>query len=323
MDLLPQHPTGTGGLRPTGNEIRIRSGIIYDDGEEETVPMGVFRISNPVVSITSGGERVVSIKGYDRSRAVSRNRFIEPYNIPVTAGSIPQEVKRLILSRIPTLSNEEFILMNSDYNPPPRTFLKDNDPWTQCAQEMVKSIGAEVFFDGLGRLVVQPAPNPLADPITFEYVQGAEATFDQTERNLDDEQGYNGVIASSQSSDNDEVVEGQFWDTNPTSPTYFDPLFPDKSIYGAVPYFYVSEFIRNQQQADDAAQGLFGSVTGIIESIDVDAICNPAHESGDTVKVEVEDVNVDDVNLLDAIKFDLIQGKMGFRTRRRAVGEPA
>jgi len=322
MDLLPEQPIAEGGLWPTGNELRIRSGIKYDTGEEELVPMGVFRIANPVVSTGSSGERTVSIKGYDRSRAVSRNRFIVPYILPLAALDIPAEIKRLVQNRVPTLSDEEFILMVTDYNPPPRTFTKDNDPWKDCAAEMAKGIGAEVFFDGLGRCVVRGAPDPLADPISFEYIEGEEANYTDLERNLDDEQGYNGVIASSQSSDNDVVVQGQFWDTNPNSPTYFDPQNPVASIYGAVPYFYVSEFIRTQDQADDAARGIFNSVTGIVESIDLSAICNPAHESGDTIKVVSTDANVNDVNLMDAIKFDLVDGTMSAQTRRRAVGEP-
>jgi hypothetical protein len=84
----------------------------------------------------------------------------------------------------------------------------------------------------------------------------------------------------------------------------------------------VSEFIRTQDQADDAARGIFNSVTGIVESIDLSAICNPAHESGDTIKVVSTDANVNDVNLMDAIKFDLVDGTMSAQTRRRAVGEP-
>lgn len=322
MELLPENPTGNGGLWPTGNELRIRSGIRYDTGEEELVPMGVFRIANPVVSNSSGGDRTVAIKGYDRSRAVSRNRFTVPYIIPITAVNVPQEIKRLVLNRLPTLNEDEFLLMLTDYNPPPRAFTRDVDPWKDAAAEMAKGIGAEVFFDGLGRLVVRAAPNPLADPVSFEYVEGEEANWIELERNLDDEQGYNGVIASSQSSDNSVVVQGQFWDTNPNSPTYFDPTNPSASIYGAVPYYYVSEFIRTQEQADDAARGIFNGVTGIVESIDLSAICNPAHESGDTIKVQSTDANVDDVNLMDAIKFDLVNGVMAAQTRRRAVGEP-
>jgi hypothetical protein len=320
MDLLPTQAEGEGGLWPIGNEIRIRSGIVYSDGDEELVPMGVFRIANPVIRVGADGDRVVSIKGYDRSRAVSRARFIEPYQIAQSAFDVPLEIKALVKSRIPTMADDEFILMSSDYDPPPRAFLRDNDPWKDAAVEMAKGIGAEVLFDGLGRLVVRPAPDPIADPVTFSYVEGEDCTLLDLDRALDDEQGYNGVVASSQSTDNEEIFEGQFWDTDSTSPTYFDPDYPEKSIYGQMPYFYVSEFIRTDQQAKDAAKGIFGSVTGILESYDFTAICNPAHESGDTIRVIQSLANADDVNLAQVFNFNLTGGTMTVQTRRRAIG---
>jgi len=319
MDLLPEHPQGEGGLWPVGNEIRIRSGIVFPE-HEELVPMGVFRIANPTITINSQGERVVTIKGYDRSRAVSRNRFIQPYIITQTAFDVPLEIKKLVQDRLATLGDDEFILMSTPYDPPPRTFLRDNDPWKDAAVEMAKGIGAEVFFDGLGRLVVRPAPDPVADPIVFDYVAGEDATFIDLDRSLDDEQGYNGVIASSQSTDNDQVFEGQYWDTNSESPTYFDPSYPEKSVYGAIPFFFVSEFIRSNQQARDAAKGEFNRSTGIIEVIDFSAICNPAHESGDTVKIIEENSNTNDVNMLNVINFNLTDGTMTAQTKRRVAG---
>lgn len=320
MEMLPSQPTDKGGLWPLGNEIRINSGILYDDGTEELVPMGVFRIATPVISTNAFGERTVRIQGYDRSRAVSRNRFVEPYVIPIDALDVPLEIKRLVQNRLPILNDDDFVLAASSFNPPGRTFLRDNDPWKDGAVEMARGIGAEVFFDGIGRCVIRPGPDPLADPVVFDYIADEEATILGLERTLDDDQGYNGVIASSQSTSNVDLYEGQYWDTDPNSPTYFDPSYPAQSIYGAVPYFLVSEFIRSDEQARDAARSEFNRVTGIVEIYDFSAICNPAHESGDTVKVVVEDANADDVNLLNVIRFDLTGGSMQAQTRRRAVG---
>jgi len=320
MEMLPSQASGKGGLWPLGNEIRILSGIQYSDGEEELVPMGVFRISAPQIRTDSSGERTVVIQGYDRSRAVSRNRFIEPYIIPVEALDVPLEIKRLVQNRLPILEDSDFVLTASSFNPPSRTFLRDNDPWKDAAVQMAQGIGAEVLFDGIGRLVVRPAPDPVADPVVFDYIGDSEATILDLTRSLDDEQGYNGVVASSQSTSNSDTYEGQYWDTDPASPTYFDPMYPAQSIYGAVPYFFVSEYISSDQQAKDAAKAIFNRVTGVMETYDFSAICNPAHESGDTVKVQVDDANADDVNILNVIHFDLVEGVMTAQTRRRAIG---
>jgi Domain of unknown function (DUF5047) len=306
LDLLPRSPDEFGGLWPIGNELRIRSGIIYDDGTEEMVPMGVYRISKVDMGSSSTGDRTVEIQGYDRSRAVARNRFIRSYQISQEAEDVPTEIKKLLQNRLPILGDDDFSLMSSNYNPPPIAFIRDDIPWKDAAVPLAKSIGAEVLFDGEGKGVVRPFPNPDNDPVAFEYIEGETAIFLDMKRSMDDEQGYNGVIASGQNSEQNEAPpEGEAWDDDPTSPTYFDPAYPDRSIYGAVPYFYVSEFLLTDEQCSDAAEGILRDVMGVLETIDLSAICNPAHEAGDIVKLKHEDIQVDDLCILYTLSFNL------------------
>jgi hypothetical protein len=306
LSLLPRSPDQTGGLWPIGNELRIRSGIIYDDGTEELVPMGVYRISKVDMGSSFSGDRTVEIQGYDRSRAVARNRFIRPYQITQEAEDIPTEIKRLLQNRLPILGDEDFSLMSSDYNPPPIAFLRDDIPWKDAAVPLAKSIGAEVLFDGEGRGVVRPFPNPDNDPVSFEYVEGETAIFLDMKRSMDDDQGYNGVIASGQNSQQDvQPPEGEAWDDDPTSPTYFDPAYPERSIYGSVPYFYVSEFLLTDDQCKDAAEGILRDVMGVLETIDLSTICNPAHEVGDIAKLLHTNIQVDDLCVMYTLSFNL------------------
>lgn len=324
LALLPQNPELRGGLWPLGNELRIRSGIRFEDGTEELVPMGVFRISKPGISSTSQGERTIRIQGYDRSRAVSRSAFVNPYQITLAAMDIPTEIKMLIMSRLPMLTDDDFVLMSSSHIPPPVTFLRDNDPWKDAVVPLAKSIGADVFFNGEGKLVLKPFTNPASDPISFEYIEGTEAIILALDRQLDDEDAYNGVVVVGKSSEEDVAPpRGQAWDTDPLSPTYFDPAYPDLSHYGAVPYFFESEVVVTDEQAKDAASGLLLDVMGVIESIDFTSICNPAQRSGDLIRVKNEDTNVDELASLISLRFGLGQEDwtMSGTTKRRKLND--
>src|ERR1035437_8497903 len=64
----------------SGNEIRVYRGFVYSDGTEEFVPMGVFRISKPVVN-DKIGELNVTLNGNDRSAWISRIKWQSPYVI--------------------------------------------------------------------------------------------------------------------------------------------------------------------------------------------------------------------------------------------------
>lgn len=311
-------------LWPIGTEVKVWSGIQYRDGTTEEVPMGVFRISKPRLS-RSSRDLVISIDAYDRSRTISRNRFTSPYWI-VGGTDFATAMKALIVDRMPSLKvDEDFLFMLTDgsdggavYTTPWLVFLPQDDPWEQLLK-MATSIGAELFFNGKGQCVLRPEPDPLWTPASFEYVSGETNIVDEIARDLDDEQAYNGVIVTGQTNDNYNLIpHGEAWDKNPDSPTYFDPDVPHLSVYGAVPYFYTSDYITTTEQAIAAANGMLLGVIGIMEVIEFAGLANPAHEGGDIIKVGDDVIGVDGNYLLDSWRIGLgFSGSMSGTTRKR------
>lgn len=312
-------------LWPIGNEVKVYSGIRFNDGTTEEVPMGVFRIARPRLS-HADGELIVGVDGYDRSRAVSRNRFTSAYWI---AGGTDYgaAIEALIRNRMPSLVDSDFLFMPTDgsdggtpFTTPWIVFLPQDDPWEK-ALEMAKACGAELFFDGNGRCVMQPEPDPLFTPSVFDYVAGQTATFATLDRDLDDEEAYNGVIVTGANNDNASLIpRGAAWDTAPTSPTYYDPDYPSQSFYGAVPYFYTSEYITTNAQAVATAKAMLLSVIGIVETVDLGAVSNPAHVGGDVVKITDPRTGIDGNYLLDSLNITLGDaGGMSATTRKRRV----
>ena len=318
LDALTSVVPSGGGLWPLGNEIHVRSGIRFQDDTTELVPVGVFRISRPFIQENADGV-TVSIDGFDRSRAVSRARFTEPY--VVSAGTnYAEAIQALIQSRLATLdATNDFIFMTTEHTTPQLVFTSQDDPM-QMAINMAGSIGAELFFDGNGRCVLRPEPNPAYDPSVFDYVEGEDATVTEIGRDLDDEQAYNGVIVVGENSELPEPVRAEAWDTNQNSPTYYDPDYPSASLYGPVPFFISSQYVTTTQQAQDAANANLARVLGIIEKAQFGAITNPAHQSGDIITVQRQRIGMEGVNILDSITFGLGENMaMSGSTRKRRV----
>lgn len=285
--------------------------------EDELVPLGVFRISKPEIHDGPDGATIM-LHGYDRSRAVSRAKFTEPYVI-AAGTNYSTAIKDLIKSRLATLTNDDFIFMTTSYTTPQLVFTSDDDPMEKAAS-MAASMGAQIFFDGDGKCVLRPEPDPLFDPAVFAYESGETSTLVEIGRDLDDEQAYNGVIVVSENSELTVPLRAEAWDTSQNSPTYYDPDYPSQSVYGPVPYFVSSQYITTQAQCQDAADATLARVLGIIEQTQFNSINNPAHESSDIITVERGEIGATGVNILDSVTIGIGEGTMmTAATRKRRV----
>lgn len=279
----------------------------------ELAAMGVFRISKPTLTHTDEG-LAITVEGFDRGRAASRNKARQPVST-LSGTSYSVFIQALIQQLLPWL--DEFNFMDTSYLTPAIVFTPEEDLWKR-AQDMATSIGAELFFDGDGVCVLREQPNPLYTPASFVYAAGEDATVTSIERSLDDEEAYNGVIFTSENSDLVLPLRSEVWDSNPDSPTYYDPAVPGDSLYGAVPQFISSQYITTQAQADLAAQVALEQVLGVIENISFEAVNNPAQTEGDVITVRDATIGVDHEYILSSLKIGLGETfTMGGTTRKR------
>lgn len=316
LDLLPQVPPVDGGLWPLGNELKLWSGIQFDDGTEELVPLGVFRIAKPIISEET--EVSVSIEAYDRSRAVSRAKFTDTYTIR-KGTNYSTAILNLIQSRLPWLDQSNYRFISTTHVTPQLVFTPEDDPW-EMANNMASSLGMEVFFDGDGVCVLQLQSDPAHTQPVFEYHEGEDATLVSLGRDLDDEEAYNGVILTVENTDIPRPLRAEVWDTDPSSPTYYDPIFPELSTYGSVPFLDSSQYITTQTQANESARATLTRVSGVMERIEFTAFNNPAHSSCDVISIRRTSLGVDDIYILDSVKTVLgVGGIMSGITRKRRV----
>lgn len=313
------------GLWPAGNEIQLYQIMDYRSlYSPEIVPIGRYRISKPVVTEDDTGRVTIQIEGFDRSRAIGRNRFTDAYAV-ARGVSYSEAIKDLIMNRYPHLVDGDFVDWldtgggndGPAYGSPGLTFERAEDPWDKI-RKMTESFGGEVLFDGYGRPVLRMMSNPQYDEPVFDYVENEDATFTGIQRTLDDTDSYNGVVVTGQNSNNERPIRAEAWDTEPDSPTYYDPIKPTASTYGPVPYFITSEYVKTAGQAQAAAQTNLAIQSGIIETVTFDGIANFAHESGDVIRIKRDRVGVDDNYVLESYSHDLGSAiKMSGKTRRR------
>lgn len=296
-------------LFPSGRELYLFGGFRFPwNGNTEMVPLGVFRLARPRVTV-SQGVRTLEVSAYDRSRAIARHKFTIPYSIDVNT-PYTQAIKDLVLRTYPWMNDFNFDFMESEFETASRLVHdRGENPWER-GTAMADAIGAELFFNQEGKPTLQPEPQ--ISYALSEWIYGGtggEKTITEIGADLDDEQGYNGVIVTGQTfGTNTPPVYGEAWDTDPDSPTYYDPTVPGDSLYGPVPYFITSEFVHTEEQAKAAADGNLRRVVGLINSVDFAGVPNFAHDVSDVVRMEYPEAKVVQVNILDSYGYGLEVG---------------
>lgn len=290
-------PTGPGSLlTPFGTELRPYRGVQYIDGTEEVYPLGVFRIAK-ADPVDEEGAVQIQIEAYDLSRVVIRDKFTSPYAIP-SGTNLVQAIKD-ILAR--TFDDLEYDAITSSLTTTaPKVYDVGDDPW-EAVTELALSLGCEIYFNVLGRVVISPSPDIDALPApVFDYIEGEDCTMSALSQSYTDEPGYNGVVVTGESP-GDELppVRGEAWDDEPTSATY------RRGPYGEVPMFHTDTNIKTQADAEAVAAQMLHGLLGFSSSLDIKTMVHPALEAGEVVEVRRARSHVDGLFLVDAFNVPL------------------
>lgn len=255
-------------LAPKGTEIRVWRGL-WVDGDYEWVPLGVFRVINPRVTAHEGGTQL-HIRGYDRTDAVKGRRFADPWRI---AGGTPthEAIAQIVASRMPTVPMR---ITSTGHTTPELLLDRLSDPW-EAVRDLAQADGLTAYFDPLGTLIVTPELEQVTDVV---YTPGPSSLLVHSEREIDAETTYSGVIVVGEHPDQD-PIRSELWDLDPTSPTYADGEF------GRRPYGFKSPIITTQAQADLAAATILPRVTKMRQEARLSTVGFVGHEIGDVVTI--------------------------------------
>lgn len=280
--------------------------------------VGVFDFSTNDIEHIDGG-LTMKLTGFDRSRRLLRARFTKPYVI--AAGSVYTTVIQNLVKAI--LPNVTIRVTASTYKTPYLSFDADVElTYLDMVNKLASSIGYSVWFDNLGRCQIQPTQDSGADP-QWDFFPGSDVRLLSSRRSLSDEKTYNGVIMRGEpTSSNQPPVQGEAWDVDQKSPTYYDPLLPSASKYGPVPFFEVSEFVVTIAQAYAAAKARLPKVKGLVERVQFETRYNPYMEAGDVVSLAFPEIQASGVYVVEAIASSIHADTMKVTTRERRLDRP-
>lgn len=285
-------------LSPYGYELAVKRGVRYRDDSTELVALGVFPIQR---SSVDGVSLLTSITAEDRSRLVRDARFEDDYSI-AAGTNYATAIAALVAAGVASL---EYLFVTTTHTTPLLTFAAQDDRWA-AARQMAGSIGCELFFDGLGRLVLRAEPNLSTATPTLTIAEGADGTLVQIAVDLDRSEAYNRWIHSSSNASLGAQYRGVATDDDPASPTYY--LGP----FGRKPKFYASEFLASDAQCVASATADKARSIGVARGLAFGFITNPAVQAGDVVIVRRAALDLDDVFVIDTLTIPL--GPEGYAT---------
>lgn len=291
-NLVPD--TGFDTLTPFGNELRLYRGVRYSDGTEEYVPLGVFIMTD--IDITDSNEGVeINIQGEDRSLKVSRNKWLEPYQ--VTNGPLENAIEDILRDRFDDIQTN-FPTTNVSINQVLLGAENENDPWKD-AVELCELVGFDLFFDANGIATMRQFPNLDGSVVVASYREGENNKIISIRRNISSKETYNGVIYTLEGSEVTTPVRVQAWDEDTTSPTY------RFGVFGEAPTFVTSNLLATEAQALSAAYALLNRYIGAQESISWNSIVDPTLDANDVVYIRNVGAKVDRVVIIDSIDIPL------------------
>jgi hypothetical protein len=291
-NLVPD--SGFDTLTPFGNELRLYRGIQFSDGTEEYVPLGVFIMTDIDISDSNEGVEI-NIEGEDRSLKVSRNKWLEPYQ--VTNGSLEDAIEDLLKDRFDDIQ-VNFPTTNVTINQVVLGAENENDPWKD-AVELCELVGFDLFFDPNGIATMRQFPSLDGAVVVASYVEGVNNTITSIKRNISSKETYNGVIYTLEGSEVDTPVRVEAWDEDTTSPTY------RFGVFGEAPTFITSNLLATEAQALTAAYLLLNRYIGAQESIGWNGLVDPTLDANDVVYIRNTGAKVDRVVIIDSLDIPL------------------
>ncbi len=304
IDIIPTDPRSL--LAPYGNEIKAWAGVRFDDADE-LVPMGIYRIESANVSDT-GDNLSVSVTGQDRSIRVTEDTFEADQTW--AAGTSAIGLIRSLIARDYPDADVTTYFNATDFPLPLIQANGGDDPWA-FAQGIAAAIGCDLFWNDDGIPVLRPTPVSSGDP---QWMFSENEILTSISKEWNREGIANKVIVQGDSGSLDAPIIGEAVDSNPNSPTYYDGKF------GKVQFFYSTQFVSTQTQANDAASGILNTKIGFDQAINFGSIIDPRVRPLDIIEVKRDRIGVDELHVLDAVSIPFIgDGTMNGDTRKVQV----
>ncbi len=296
--------TSASPLSPFGYELAVRRGIVYSDGTDELLPLGVFPIQTSSAPLRT---KLTSVSAFDRAQLVIDARLEDDYTVPAGT-NYGTALAAFITAGVPGLT---VVLPPTTFTTPLLTVPMSSDRWA-TAVSWAAACGWQLRFDGTGQLIGRVEPSLIGATPVWEITEGVNLS-DAT-MSLDRAPAHNKWIVSGENTSTGAVYKGSAVDDDPSSPTYYSGGF------GRKPMFYSSPLFTSNDQCVTAASTMKARSTGVARAVTFTVPPNPALEDGDAVAFTAAAFGqTGRVHLLDSLTLGLTARTGSTATTRSAA----
>jgi len=157
------------------------------------------------------------VRGEDRARRISRNRWTEPY--PVAAGTPAVEaITAMLEDRWDDVEVVASTTSTATVGAAVFGQEADNDPWSD-ARSIAKAAGLDLYFDADGRAVIADVPSVEDTTVDVTFAEGSDGVLLSLKRSANAGHHLQRRHRHRGRTSTEEPVRGEAWDDEPTSPT--------------------------------------------------------------------------------------------------------
>lgn len=264
-------------LSPHGTEILIRQGVVFPNGTEELIPLGVFQLED-----TTWGEidRAPKLQIYDRSKAMSQSGLTSMVSRSgYTAQAVVIEFLEWFYPNLAPI--DPVSLFDPDienYRLPGGHTFEQNDYWSAIS-ELCRNMGGDLHFDVTGQPRVKKIEPLTGERIPVETVDAGERGILVDANHSHSREGvYNAVAVVGAAQDGGRTPSAVAYNLDGSSPLRYGGPF------GKVVLPVNDNTLTTDAQCYSRARTELERYTGLAYSLDFSAIPNPALDAGDFVK---------------------------------------
>lgn len=293
-------PTLTQTLSPLGTEILIRQGVVYPNGNEELVPLGVFQLE---VTEWSELDPAPKLQIYDRAKVMSQSGIS---NIVSRSGHAAQAVVIEFLEWFyphlaPIDPEAMFGPEITNYKLPGGHTFEQGDYWS-AIQELCRNMGGDLYFDVTGQPRCTPIQNLNSQRVPVETIDaGPTGVLVDATHSYSREDVYNAVSVIGAAQDEGRTPRAIAYNLDGTSPLRYGGPF------GKVIQVITDTSLTTDAQCYNRARTELERFTGLGYSLDFSAIPNPALDVGDFVKFVYPDKSVE-IHQISTLSIPLGRG---------------
>lgn len=280
--------------------VRIRAGVGYGDGTEETFPLIVGRVYD--VRRSAGGSVTFAVD--DLAADVVAARFEAPERS--SAAPILAEIRRLISSAVPQATFGTDTVLDA----PTPQLVWDEDRG-QALDDLAQAVGGRWYALGDGSFVVRPFDYQQTT-VVQQFLDGPQGLMSTADTAITRNGTANSVVVVAERMDGTEPVRRIVRDVSPSSPTLYGGRF------GRVVQINKVQTPLTVSEAQTLAQTQLAAVGALSEQWTANVVADYTMEPGDLVRLGYRGYSSDQV--IDGISYPLVTSNtMTLATRSRGA----